>query len=394
MADSAPPRPPAGDAPPPPAHAPHEEPPPPTVNTADNYCGRFRLNPRFVVTTAVTARPLISVPINMMALMNSCLTLLTAAYVDWSRLRGCYSGDPAAITAAIQAGCTEMAKAFVLMIYNMLRYKCSVHDSQNQNIYRSRCYLDIGTEIPSGLATMVELFGYARPDQNHYNETFLHRWDHQNHGDNEFGIPVANRLNSHILDGFISQLVAAGVPTRRVDRYCAPRNLWDSLLVVERTGGHDVYTTFANVNYVLPKDVFYAIGICNASTLVPARPVQFYPPRIAVVNDQNANIRVKGLEPNEATNAERAAMPALGANAHATDAQLRINGRFPNMHLTGTERYQTGIDAANGNAPVYAERMWIYGRGGAQQALVIDCVARGVTNEEVYGFFRSLLRHG
>jgi hypothetical protein len=287
-----------------------------------------------------------------------------------------------------------MSKAFVLMIYNLLRYKCSVHDSQNQNIYRSRCYLDIGTEIPSGLATMVELFGYARPDQNHFNETYIHRWDHQNHGDNEFGIPAGQRLNSHVLDGFISQLTRAGVPHRRVDRYCAPRNLWDSLLVVQRINGYDTYTTFSSMNYVLPKDVFYAIGICGVSSLTAGRAVEYYPPRLASMDDQNTNIRIKGLEPIQATDEERAAMPALGANEHAPNDQLRLNGALDHMHITGTQRVQTGVDPNNNNAPIYAERSWIYGRGGAQAALTIDCVARGVTNEEVYGFYRAILRHG
>lgn len=394
MADTAPNAPSAdGEHPPARNEEPLEEVAPPRVVNSDTYCGRFRLMPRFVTTTSITARPLISIPINFMALIGRITALLQAAYVNWNTLRSLYSGNDAAISAAINNGCTQMAKAFVLMIYNHLRYKCSVHDSQNQGIYRSRCYLDSQYELPSGLATLVELFGFARPDQNHFNETYLHRWDHEHHGDNEFGINTG-RLNSHILDGFVAQLINAGVPTRRVDKYCAPRNLWDSLYIVERTGGCDVYTTYANVNYILPKDIFYAVGLCGPSALTPLTPIQFYPPRLSEYTGTASVNNIKGTEPVAATAAEQAAMPTLGTPEHATDAQLRVNGTIRNMHLTGTERVQTGTDVNNNNAPVYTERAYIYGRGGAQAAMTIDCVARGVTPEEMYGFYRALLRHG
>lgn len=366
---------------------------PPAVTNSDTYCGRFRLNPRFVTTTSITARPLVSVPINMMALCAQVQILLHGAYVQWSKLRALYSGNQDQITTSIEEGCDELAKAFVLMIYNHLRYKCSVHDSQNQGIYRNRCYLDSYYELPSGIATLVELFGFARPDQNHFNETYLHRWDHEHHGENEFGLNTA-RLNSHLLDGFMAQLINAGVPVRRVDKYCAPRNLWDSLLVIDRTGGHDVFTTYTNTNYVLPKDVFYAIGLCGASSLIANRSIQFYPPRLSIHAVQRTTAAIKQSAPDEATDAENNAMDVINVNAHADDAALRVCGTLINMHITGTQRVQTGVNINNNNAPVYEERIFLYGRGGAQQAMTIDCVARGVTNEEVLGFYRALFRHG
>lgn len=404
MADAPPPVvvPPTGAAPAgdgregrPPAVLPPLEPPaPPVTNTSEAYTGRFRLSPRYVITPALPAKPLISVPINMEALRAQFLILFQAAFVQWNVLRNMYSGNPVAVTADINLGCENLASATCLMIYNLLRYKCSVHDSQNQNIYRTRCHFDMGTEMPHGVAFLVELFGFADPSDAHFNPTFIHRWDHQEHADNRFGLTVAHALNTHILVGFLNRLSSAGVPFRRIDKYCAPRNLWDSLHIVEVDLGFDVFTTYPIANYVLPRDVFLAIGIASASSLVANRAIMFYPPRICRFDGQNANIRIKASEPVDATDAERAAMPALGATDHATDAQLRVNNSLVDMHLTGTQRRLTGIDAANGNAPIYAESVWIYGRGGAQACMRIDCVARGVTPEEVYGYFRALLRHG
>jgi hypothetical protein len=330
----------------------------------------------------------------MEAIRDAILVLFQGAYVQWTKLRMMYSGDPATVTADIDSGCEALASATCLMIYNLLRYKCSIHDSQNQQIYRTRCHLDMGTELPNGVANLVELFGFADPSDAIGNPTFLHRWDNQENADYRFGLTQPHALNTHILVGFLNRLSLAGVPFRRVDKYCAPRNLWDSLYIVDTGIGYDVFTTYPIANYILPRDVFLSIGIVGISNLTANRSIMFYPPRISRFDEQNTNTRIKASEPADATAEERAAMPALGNNVHATDAQLRVNGSLRNMHITGTQRRQTGVDADNENAPIYAESAWIYGRGGAQTCLRIDCVARGVTQDEIFGYFRASLRNG
>jgi hypothetical protein len=252
----------------------------------------------------------------------------------------------------------------------------------------------MGTDMPTGIAFLVEQFGFANPSDTHFNPSFIHRWDNENNSDNRFGLAVGHALNTHILVGFLNRLSTAGVPFRRIDKYCAPRNLWDSLFIEQISLGHDVYTTYPVANYVLPRDVFLALGLTTTSSLVANRPIMFYPPRISEFVNTNATNRIKMSEPTDATDDERAAMPALAVDKHASDSELRVNNSLINMHLTGTQRNQTGVDTQNDNAPTYAESVHIYGRGGAQACMRINCVARGVSEEEISGYFRALLRHG
>lgn len=382
---------------PPPALRPAIEPVGPAqVETMEAYVGRFRLVPRFVTTPSNVNRPLMSIPINFEAIRTQLLQLLSGAFLHWAPLRELFHGDDNGVDLSITLGCENLASAMCLMIYNLLRYKCSVHDSQNQAIYRARCHFDIGTELPSGCAFLVEQFGFATPVDVTDNPNFIHRWDNANNGDRQFGLDNAHALNNHIFTGFCSQLSRVGVPFRRIDRYCAPRNLWDSLYIEgDENIGYTAFTTYPTVNYLLPRDVFVAIGICQTSSLTANRPVMFYPPRLCPYDRATAVNNIKARLPDDdtqATAAERLAMPALAnADAHATDAQLRVNHHLTHMHLTGTQRRRTG---GTDDAPEYTERVWIYGRGGAQMAMRINCVARGVSEDEVDGFFRALFRHG
>jgi hypothetical protein len=260
----------------------------------------------------------------------------------------------------------------------MLRYKCSIHDAQNQAIYRTRCYFDMGTELPSGAAFIVELFGFASPTDIHFNPNFLHRWDNANNGDGQFGLANNHRLDNHIFTGFMTQLSLAGVPFRRIDKYCAPRNSWDSLYIRgTNITGWTAFTTLPTVNYLLPRDVFLAIGICEPSSLRATRPVMFYPPRLCRYDRNTTTNNVKAYLPAEndhATTAERDDFTPLAAAAdHAPNDEMRVNGHILNMHLTGTERRRDGGTDA---APTYQESIYIYGRGGAQMAMTISCVAR------------------
>jgi hypothetical protein len=355
------------------------------------YVGAYRLNPRFVTTTAITARPLVSVPINMEAIREAVRTLYVSSYLYWPQLRSLYSGDQISINDAILIGCSHLASATCLMIYNLLRYKCGVYDSQNQQLYRTRCHLDMGMELPKGVAFIVEHFGYAQASQAYGNPTFIHRWDGANNVNQQFGLQAAHSVNTHLLNGFLAQLFRVGVPFRRIDKYCMPRNLWDSLYIRVVEGGYDVFTTYPIENYDLPRDVFLAIGICDFSTLDANAPVQFYPPRMDLVDSDAITTLLKADLPVNASNLEQRAMPALTAGKDANDTELRVCGPVPNVHLTGVMR-DSGLTDLTNKTVTYKYTANVYGRGGARQAMRIDCVARGVTPEEVNGFFRALLR--
>lgn len=362
-----------------------------------SYCGLFRLNPRFVVVPHPTNRPLISVPINIEALWRQFNRMILNAYVDWPTLRSLYTGDSQDITDSITLGCFHLASAMCLMVYNILRFKCSVHDSQNQSIYRSRCHLDIGLELPLGAAFIIEQFGFAKVTEYFDSPTFLHRWDHENSANNAFGLANNHALNNHLLIGFMQQLTRAGVNFRRVDKYCLPRTLWDSFYISgSDNSGYVVYTTYPIENYVLPRDVFIALNICGTSSLIAFQPVEFYPPRLCAFSRAVTTNNVKSVSPttpSEATAAETQAMPSLTvAGNHAESDQLRINNALRNMHLTGTERV-SGPPGADGN-PTFTERIYIYGRGGASRAMLINCVARGVSPMEIDGYAIALFRHG
>jgi len=366
---------------------------PATLSNVDAYLGNFRLSGKFNSRPAVEVRPVISVPVNFEALRTSFINILSIAYLDWSLLRSQYTGNEIDITNAITIGISNLASAMVLQIYNMLRYQCGVYDSQNQIIYRTRCHYDMGATLPSGASYLVEQFGFSQPSELHFNPKFIHRWDHQYPA--TFGLTPEHALNNQILTGFNERLASTNVPFRRIDKYVLPRNSWDSLYIRQNSNGHDVFTTFPSVNYDLPRDVFLSIGICQDSTLVASRPIQYYPPRLGILSNSKVSQLVKTIDPapHLASDNERLAMPALGVPHVPDDTHMRINGHLTNMHMTGANRRQTGIDPA-ANVPTFELDIYIYGRGGATCSLIINSVARGVTYEEVAGYYRALLRTG
>jgi len=361
-------------------------------NTVTGYLSKVRIDPKFMVVNRFVARPLISIPINMMAIFGLARAIFERSYANWPKLRALYTGDVNNITLAIEEGCRHLASAFVLMIYNLLRHKCSMHDSQNQQIYRTRCHFDMTTELPSGVAYLVEHFGYAEAANTHFNPTYLHRWDHENSADNGFGLDAASRLNNHILKGFLDQLSIAGVPFRRVDKYCRPRTLWDSLHITQRDEGFEVCTTYPIENYNLPADIFLALGLCGISSLGENRSICFYPPRLTAYTRQPVINTIAENNPDGATAEEERAMPPTGIQNDIPDHMLRVNGSIRDMHINGVHRVFTGFDANGQN--LYTRSVYLYGRGGAASTLLISTVARGVTEQEAEAFYERLLRYG
>lgn len=228
-------------------------------------------------------------------------------------------------------------------------------------------------ELPAGVCFLIEQFGLAESSDTHMLPRLLHRWD---------GSELVED-NSLLVYDLLRQIKDAGVKFRRVnmDRHKS-RTLWDSIAVKADLNGHffDAYTTFSSSNYNLPRDAYLAILLCGESSMEPKRSVEFYAPRLARYNRQRVLDDVKKHEPGEATALERNAMPASN---QCPRGHLRVNGSMEGMHITGVQ--------SDGDSQ---ESIWIYGRGGAGSAMMLNSVARGVTEHECSGFCKALLRHG
>ena len=348
---------------------------------ASSFCKQASTIGKFKVVPAEMTCPLIRILINMEALRERFMHCLKMGYgFFYQELEDIY---PETEAGYIQTGIDQLATAMIFMVHRRLWYQCGLYDYQSRSVYeKPKSIFTMKKEFPSAVCFLVEQFGYAASIDANRNPVYLHHWDQEKR--ENFGLARDHILNQQVLEGFLSRLRVIGVPFRSVNNDATTRSLWDSFLIKKHdtssNAAYEIFQTFPMENYKLPSDIFTAILLCGESTLEPDRSVTFYPPRLARYESSTVVNDVKTHAPNEASEAERAAMPVVPIRVRPPLQQLRTSGSLPHVHLTGV---QVKDDT---------ETIWIFGRGNVEKTMTISQLFHPVHAEEVAAFCRSLLR--
>jgi hypothetical protein len=365
------------------------------ANGASAYVARYRLESRTATEPVVQDTPIIEVPVNFQRLGDQVVKLLNSAFGFWDILRERVVANQDQVDAHIANGCVQLTYAFIYLLYSYLREKAGRYNSSKSDIYRQRHFFDHKREVPIGLAYLIECFGITQALDAFGNCRFLHVWDGQDKDHFGYKHPRVVFSDSK-LNGFISTLSRCGVRMRTINTQAVTRTPWDSLLIYHVGHGYYAHTTYPLVEYDLPRDVFLAAGICFQSTMTNKWVIKFYAPRMA---QDEITSTTTALGTPAATPATISKKRKVAASDDVST--ITVNDCSPCNHLqmvseTGVCLTVSGFtkDASGQETPKYDTATYTYGSGGVADAMTIKSVARGISDYEITGFYRSLFRHG
>lgn len=366
---------------------------PEPVHPTQAFLNTTRTDPRFVIAPARGFNDLSIAYINLERLYLCIVLILHQAFDNWYELRNQIPGTAADQDAFINDACIALAIASVYMTYILLGSKTAHHAAQYGARYRTRAPLDKYYELPTGLMLIIEKIGFWQTSEVYNNPGVMLVWDNAEAA--RFGIPAGVNFVQGHLNAITQILRRLNVPFRRLAQNCPTTSGWYTLLT--RTSpsgvGSDVYTTFPISNYQLPIDIFLAMVIQSPIdvTNTAGNPIEFVGYRVSVVTSGEIANRLQGAQPDNYNARENARFPAVpnGTNP-GLDLHRPLAG-FNRTHPSGVQTHRTGGTDA---APTYSRRVMILGRGGVQDTLLINIVARNVTPQDLVNFSQVLIRFG
>jgi hypothetical protein len=249
--------------------------------------------------------------------------------------------------------------------------------------------------LPKGVIYLIHQFGLAILDEVWDNPRVIHTWDEDDK--DTYGIAnIEKKFDNSQLDSFLSALQGCNVPFDKLSPLVPAHTAWDSLIIYPANPSvsgttitdFDVFTSLPLKNYDLPRDVFLAIGMMGV-TIIDVdnkQPIQFYGPRISFIKSDNitklANSKQNKDHAGTTTRTRRKSIEA----ATAVNPK-KVTPCTPFAYMT-----PNGVDVPNADAD--EARVWIYGRGTADDCALIKSVARGVNINEVFEYYRNLFRNG
>jgi len=257
-----------------------------TGQTATQFFADYQLSTTATVIPYRSTQPIILTPVNFDCVYGHLATHLTSDFQTWDSLRDLYDGTHAEVDDSIKKGSRALAAAFVHMLYAHLRNCHSLVAPGMSNRYKTRPILDLRTELPSGLMTLVMQFGVSAPKNVAGNCRYLHHWDHLN--SSSFGLTKNAAMNHDLFNQICTNLRRLSVPFSKIQRDLQYRTSWDTLVIEKTEYSSRIYSTLPIENYSLPRDSFLAI-LFNLQTSKLKASCHNPAPRIAVKKGAKTN---------------------------------------------------------------------------------------------------------